>query len=247
MGGNVTFDRVRFSYPDSPLILNDFSMQIADGECVALVGRSGSGKSTVASLLQRLYEPQSGVITVGQHNVRTLNIFHLREYVTVVNQNFFLFDATISEIISFGNTNLSTCEIERAAKAANVHDFVTSLPQGYDTMIGENASLLSSGQAQRLQIACALARSSGIIIFDECTSALDPSNQASVLDTIRHTKVGRTVVMITHKPSVMRMCDRIMVIHEGSIAEQGTYECLTEKAGIFTTLVNNGGGDAQAD
>lgn len=214
-------------------------MEIADGECVAIVGASGSGKSTIAALLQRLYEPDSGSISIGSYNIGATDITHLRDHVSVVSQNPNLFDASISDNISYGH-NLSPTDIRRAAKAANVHDFITSLPQGYNTMVGENAALISGGQAQRLQIARALARPSKILILDECTSALDPSNQAAVLETVRHAKIGRTTIMVTHKVPVMRMCDRILVIHEGKVAEQGTYEALMERKGVFATLASGG-------
>jgi len=240
--GRVVFDKVSFSYPERPdaPILKNVSMVLADGECVAVVGASGSGKSTVAALLQRLYEPDSGSISVGNNDIRATNVNHLREHVAVVSQNPNLFDATISENISYGNTALSAADIRRAAKAANVHDFIMSLPHGYHTMVGENASLISGGQAQRLQIARALARPSKILILDECTSALDPSNQAAVLETVRHAKVGRTTIMVTHKLPAMRMCDRILVIHDGEVAEHGTYEALMEKKGVFATLASGG-------
>lgn len=242
IAGHVTFDSVSFSYPERPdaPVLRNISLELADGECVAVVGASGSGKSTVAALLQRLYEPDSGSISVGAFDIRGTNVNHLRQHVSVVSQNPNLFDATISENISYGNTALSASDIRRAAKAANVHSFIMSLPQGYDTMVGDNASLISGGQAQRLQIARALARPSKILILDECTSALDPANQAAVMETVRHAKVGRTTIMVTHKLPVMRMCDRILVIHDGEVAEHGTYETLMEKRGVFATLASAG-------
>lgn len=240
--GHVTFDHVGFSYPERPdaPVLKNVSLEIADSECVAIVGASGSGKSTIAALLQRLYEPDSGSIFIGSNEIRSTDITHLREHVAVVSQNPNLFDATVAENISYGNSSLTDSDIRRAAKAANVHDFIMSLPQGYATMVGENASLISGGQAQRLQIARALARPSKILILDECTSALDPSNQAAVLETVRHAKVGRTTIMVTHKLPVMRMCDRILVIHNGEVAEHGTYETLMEKKGVFATLASGG-------
>jgi ATP-binding cassette, subfamily B (MDR/TAP), member 1 len=225
--------------PDVP-VLKNISVKLTRGECIAIVGASGSGKSTVAALLQRLYEPSAGTISVGETDIRSVEIHHLREHVAVVSQNPNLFDATVSENIRYGNKNITETDVRRAAKAAHVHDFIMSLPHGYDTMVGENASLISGGQAQRLQIARALARPSKILILDECTSALDPANQAAVLETMRHAKVGRTTVMVTHKLAAMQMCDRILVIHEGVVAEEGTYEALMERKGVFFKLANGG-------
>ncbi|KAJ7675480.1 P-loop containing nucleoside triphosphate hydrolase protein [Mycena rosella] len=239
LDGSITFHNVGFSYPgrvDAP-VLQDINMEIQVGECVAIVGASGSGKSTLAALLQRLYEPTFGAISIGLDNLRSTDIVHLRQHVSIVSQQPTLFDATISENISYGSDSLSHADVRRAAEAANVHDFIMTLPQGYETTVGENASLISGGQAQRLQIARALARPSKILILDECTSALDDGNQAAVLDTLRHAKVGRTTVMITHKVPVMMMCDRILVVHEGRIAEEGTYEELIRRRGVFAALV----------
>jgi len=173
ISGHVTLDNVYFSYPErrDASILKNISLEIADGECVAVVGASDSGKSTIAALLQRLYELDSGSISIGGFDIRSTDVTHLREHVAIVGQNPNLLDATISDNISYGNTILSASDIRRAAKAANVHSFIMSLPQGYDTMVGENASLISGGQAQRIQIARALARPSKIFILDECTSA----------------------------------------------------------------------------
>ncbi|KAJ7097851.1 P-loop containing nucleoside triphosphate hydrolase protein [Mycena belliarum] len=242
LDGNITFQNVQFAYPERAEVpvLKSINLEIRDSECVAIVGASGSGKSTIAALLQRLYEPQGGKIFVGLHELRSTNVAHLRHNVSVVSQNPNLFDATITENISYGNVDLTFADVRRAAEAANVHDFIMSLPHGYDTLVGENAALISGGQAQRLQIARALARPSKILILDECTSALDPANQAVVLETIRHAKIGRTTVMVTHKLPVMQMCDRILVVHEGRIAEQGTYEQLMQRKGIFAQLASGG-------
>jgi ATP-binding cassette, subfamily B (MDR/TAP), member 1 len=221
-------------------VLTDISLEIKENECVAIVGASGSGKSTIASLLQRLYEPTSGSIHLGVFNLNELDVHYLRDHVAVVSQQPNLFDATIAENIAYGSNSLSDDDIEAAARAANVHDFILSLPKGYHTMVGENAALISGGQAQRLQIARALARRSSILILDECTSALDATNQAAVIETIRRAKVGRTTLMVTHKPQVMQMCDRIVLVSDGAIAEQGTYQQLIEKRGLFAQLASGG-------
>ncbi|KAJ7749063.1 P-loop containing nucleoside triphosphate hydrolase protein [Mycena maculata] len=242
LDGPITFHDVGFSYPGraGAPVLQNINMEIQPGECVAIVGASGSGKSTIAALLQRLYEPSYGAVSIGLDTLRSTDVVHLRQHVSIVSQQPTLFDATISENISYGSDTLSSDDVQRAAQAANVHEFIMTLPQGYDTLVGENASLISGGQAQRLQIARALARPSKILILDECTSALDDANQAVVLDTIRQAKLGRTTVMITHKIPVMMMCDRILVVHEGRIAEQGSYDELMRRSGVFSALVNGG-------
>ncbi|KAI0827383.1 P-loop containing nucleoside triphosphate hydrolase protein [Trametes gibbosa] len=242
IAGAVSFNNVSFSYPERPdvPVLKDLSVEIAENECVAIVGSSGSGKSTMAALLQRLYEPASGCISVGPHALRSTEVHHLRDHVSVVSQQPNLFDASIAENIAYGNKTLSLADIQRAAQAANVHDFIESLPKGYETAVGENAALISGGQAQRLQIARALARPARILILDECTSALDAANQAAVMETLRHARVGRTTVVVTHKLQMMRMCDRIVVLHDGVVAEQGTYEQLMERRGVFAQLASGG-------
>ena len=243
IAGDLVLQNVSFTYPAKPdtMVLENFSMKVAEGECVALVGASGCGKSTVAALLQRLYEPTSGTITVGAHELQWTDVHHLRNHVAVVNQTPNLFDGTIRENIAYGHLGeLTNDDVVRAARGANVHEFVMSLPQGYDTLVGENAALISGGQAQRLQIARALARPSKILILDECTSALDGANQAAVIETIRGAKVGRTTVMVTHKVEVMRMCDRIVVIEDGKVVEEGRYEELVERKGPFAKLASGG-------
>ena len=242
LSGPVSFTNVSFSYPERPEVpvLKNLFVEIKENECVAIVGSSGSGKSTMAALLQRLYEPDTGCVAIGPHILRSTDIHHLRDHVSVVSQQPNLFDASIAENIAYGNKSLMPEDIRRAAKAANVHDFVESLPKGYDTLVGENASLISGGQAQRLQIARALARPARILILDECTSALDSANQTAVMETLRHAKVGRTTLVVTHKLAMMRMCDRILVVHNGTIAEQGSYEELMDRRSVFAQLANGG-------
>ncbi|KAI9464106.1 P-loop containing nucleoside triphosphate hydrolase protein [Lactarius psammicola] len=242
IAGTISFNKVSFSYPERPdvPILRNLSLDIREGESVAIVGSSGSGKSTLAYLLQRLYEPTAGTITVGPWSLHGMDTRHLRNHIAVVSQNPHLFDATVSENIAYGTDGLPQSDIQRAALVANVHDFVEGLPQGYDTLVGENAALISGGQAQRLQIARALVRPANVLILDECTSALDGANQAAVLATVLDAKAGRTTIMITHKLPVMRMCDRILVVHEGKIAEQGTYEQLIARKGVFAQLASGG-------
>ncbi len=186
ISGQVTFQKVTFAYPTRPdvPILRGLDLQLKAGECVAIVGPSGSGKSTIAALLQRLYEPSSGQITLDRYKLAQGDIRWLRDHIAIVSQTANLFDGTVEENIAYGSADVPVGEVERAARAANVHDFIMSLPNGYQTNLGENASLISGGQAQRLQIARALVKRSSIMILDECTSALDPENQQAILDTI---------------------------------------------------------------
>lgn len=237
--GSIKFNKVAFNYPTRPnaKVLQDISFEVKKGECVCLVGPSGSGKSTISALLQRLYEPLSGRIQLDNYDLGQSDVTWLREHVAVVSQHANLFDASVAENIAYGSTTVSLEEIQRAAKAASVHDFIMSLPQGYDTNLGENASLISGGQAQRLQIARALVRQASILILDECTSALDPENQRAVLDTIMRVKQDRTTIFITHKADVMKRCDRVLCLSEGRIAEDGSYAQLMGRRGMFSKLM----------
>lgn len=240
--GRVTFRNVTFAYPERPdvPVLKDVSLEFKEGQSVAIVGSSGSGKSTIAALLQRLYEPTEGTILVGKTNIAATDVTWLREHVSVVSQKPHLFDTTIHQNIAYGASEFPFAQVRRAAKAANVHEFVMSLPNNYNTCVGENASLISGGQAQRLQIARALVRPCNILVLDECTSALDSANQAVVMETIQRVKIGRTTVLITHKLPLMRMCDHIVVMHEGAVVEQGTYDALMDARGAFFSLANAG-------
>jgi ATP-binding cassette, subfamily B (MDR/TAP), member 1 len=240
--GNLTFTNVAFAYPERPdvSILKDFNLEIRDGECIALVGTSGSGKSTVAALMQRLYEPQQGSICIGIHDLRLTSAQYLRRHIAVVNQNPHLFDASVSANIMYGDRTMSEIDVRKAARAANAHDFIMQLPQGYETPVGENASLISGGQAQRLQIARAFARPSKFLILDECTSALDSENQNAVLDAISNSRGSRTVIMVTHKVPIMQKCDRIVLVDQGHVAEQGTFDELMNNKGLFASLASGG-------
>ncbi|GLB39497.1 putative P-loop containing nucleoside triphosphate hydrolase protein [Lyophyllum shimeji] len=244
----ITFSNVQFTYPSRPdvPVLRNINLTIHPGESVAIVGASGSGKSTIAALLQRLYEPDAGCITLGGARLGDIEATHLRDHVAVVSQHPHLFDASIAENIRYGagSDKVSDVDIRKAAKAANVHQFVMGLPHGYDTLVGENAGLVSGGQAQRLQIARALVRPAEVLVLDECTSALDPENQRAVLDAIQRMKAeggaGRTTVMVTHKVEVMKMCDRVVVLADGEVKEEGRFEELVRRKGVFATLAGAG-------
>lgn len=243
LGGDLVLKDVEFTYPDrvDEPVLKGLSMTVKQGDCVALVGTSGCGKSTVAALLQRLYEPTSGSISLSNVQLCNTDVHHLREHVAVVSQQPHLFDASVKENIAYGRMkSMVDADVERAARAANIHEFVMSLPQGYDTPVGEDGSHLSGGQAQRIQIARALARPSKVLVLDECTSALDGTNQAAVLETVKSAKQGRTTVMITHQVPVMKMCDRIVVLQDGVVVEEGTWDELVDRRGVFAKLASGG-------
>jgi ATP-binding cassette subfamily B (MDR/TAP) protein 1 len=247
------------------------SFRLRPGECVAIVGPSGSGKSTIAALLQRLYEPchspigapVSRITLDNSCDLSSTDVKWLRQHIAVVSQTANLFDASVSDNIAYGS-DVPVEEIHRAAKAANIHDFILSLPEGYDTNLGENASLISGGQAQRLQIARALVRQSQILILDEATSALDVENQRAILDTIvkiKEVSAGdiacvdsrsqlekicmlieqtRTTIFITHSVEAMKRCDRIICLDNGVVAEDGSYEQLVRRNGVFAQLMKMG-------
>lgn len=238
---HVVFHDVHFAYPERPdvPVLAGVSFDVRD-ECVAIVGASGSGKSTLAALLQRFYEPDQGMVSAGCNDVRSIQVNYLRDCIGVVSQDPHLFDASVRDNIAYGNQALSDEDVERAATAANLHDFVKELPNGYSTLVGENAALISGGQAQRIAIARALARPSNILILDECTSALDAQTQVGVLDTIRGAKAGRATFIVTHKLPVMQMCDRILVMENGRVVEQGSYASLIRQHGVFASLASSG-------
>ena len=241
--GPIRFHDVSFAYPSRPevTVLRNLSLKIKPNESIAIVGASGSGKSTIAALLQRLYEPTSGFISVNNHRLQNADVVWLREHMAVVSQQPYLFDASIEDNIGYGGSSIIPHgDIERAAKEANIHDFILSLPEGYDTFVGENASLISGGQAQRISIARALVRMANILILDECTSALDAENQREVMNTIQKAKDGRTTLIVTHKLPIMLMADRIIVVEDGGIAEEGKYEDLMKKRGVFYKLATAG-------
>lgn len=198
--------------------------------------------------MQRLYEPTSGRLLLDGRELSRIDVEYLRNNIGVVSQIPVLFSMSIRDNITYGSRGswdasgvVSQEEVEAAARLANLHDFITSLPDGYDTHLGEKAGLISGGQAQRLQIARALLRDRSVLILDECTSALDPGNQAAVLDTIMAVKEGRTTVMVTHKLAAMKRCDRLLVVEHGRIVEEGTFDELVSKTGgPFSTLAKAG-------
>ncbi|XP_053570110.1 ATP-binding cassette sub-family B member 5 [Bombina bombina] len=236
--GNVEFKNVCFSYPSRPnvQVLKGLNLKIKAGQTVALVGQSGCGKSTTVQLLQRLYDPEEGMIAVDDQDIRSLNVRHYREFIGVVSQEPILFGTTISHNIKYGRDNVTDEEIEKAAKEANAYDFIMTLPDKFETLVGERGAQLSGGQKQRIAIARALVRNPKILLLDEATSALDTESESVVQAALDKASKGRTTIVIAHRLSTVWAADVIVVIENGAVAEQGTHAELMEKNGIYHTL-----------
>eukprot|EP00731_Ephydatia_muelleri_P002337 Em0001g2337a len=235
----VEFKDVQFSYPTRPEveILKGFNLKVPVGKTVALVGPSGCGKSTVIQLLQRFYDPSGGEVCVGGRNIRTLNLKWLRRHIGLVSQEPVLFDTTIAENIRFGRQDATLSDIEKAAREANVHDFIASLPNGYNTLVGERGVQLSGGQKQRVAIARALVRDPKLLLLDEATSALDTESESVVQEALDKARSGRTTIVIAHRLSTIQNADLIIAIEEGQVAEMGTHAELIQQKGLYFNLV----------
>jgi ATP-binding cassette, subfamily B, bacterial MsbA len=235
--GRIELDHVRFRYPTANTdALHDFSLQIEPGKTYALVGASGAGKSTILSLLLRLYDPTTGVVRIDGHDLRTLTQKSLREQIGLVTQETFLFHDTIFKNIQFGRLGASDEEVYAAARTAFAHDFIVAQPDGYETVIGDKGCLLSGGQQQRLAIARALLKNAPILLLDEATSALDSESEKQIQTALERLSAGRTVIAIAHRLSTILSADQIVVMAHGRIIETGTHAELLEKSGQYRRL-----------
>ncbi|KAG2316364.1 hypothetical protein Bca52824_019486 [Brassica carinata] len=237
--GNIEFKDVTFSYPSRPdvIIFRNFSIFFPSGKTVAVVGGSGSGKSTVVSLIERFYDPNNGKILLDGVEIKTLQLKFLREQIGLVNQEPALFATTILENILYGKPDATMEEVEAAASAANAHSFITLLPKGYDTQVGERGVQLSGGQKQRIAIARAMLKDPKILLLDEATSALDASSESIVQEALDRVMVGRTTVVVAHRLCTIRNVDSIAVIQQGQVVETGTHEELIAKSGAYASLI----------
>ncbi|HWX28403.1 MAG TPA: ABC transporter ATP-binding protein [Steroidobacteraceae bacterium] len=237
--GDITFRNVSFRYgDDSPLVLKTLSLEIRPGEFIALVGASGVGKTTLCSLIPRFYDATEGDILIDGRNVREIRPQSLRQNIGIVQQDIYLFAGTVAENLRYGKPDASPDEIIEAAKLAHVHDFITALPNAYDTEIGERGVRLSGGQKQRLSIARVFLKNPPILIFDEATSALDNESERSVQQSLHRLARGRTTLVIAHRLSTVKNAGRIVVLTEDGIAEEGTHAELVNSGGAYARLYN---------
>lgn len=240
--GNIEFRNVVFSYPSRPdvQILRNLNITVSAGQTVALVGSSGNGKSTCLHLLQRFYDPDAGQVLIDGCDIRHLNISLLRSNLSLVGQEPVLFSTSIVENIRYGKPDASDEEIIAAAQDAGAHDFISRLPQGYKTLVGEKGCQMSGGQKQRIAIARALIHNPRILILDEATSALDYQSEKYVQQTLDNLSKGRTTFVVSHRLSAIRNADRILYIDKGEVLEEGTHNDLLELKGRYYEMVTAG-------
>ncbi|MEH2242608.1 ABC transporter ATP-binding protein [Nostoc sp.] len=234
--GEVQFKNVYFSYKDRFPVIKNLSLDIPAGKTIAIVGSTGSGKSTLVKLLLRFYEVQTGSITLDGIDLQSLNLQDLRRCIGLVSQDVFLFHGTIAENIAYGSFETTEQEIITAAKVAEAHEFIINLPQGYETIVGERGQKLSGGQRQRIAIARAVLKNPPILILDEATSAVDNETEAAIQRSLERITVDRTTIAIAHRLSTIRNADCIYVMEHGKLVESGTHEQLLEKDGIYSSL-----------
>lgn len=235
--GEISFENIRFQYlPDAPPAIRDFSYRIQPGTTVGLVGRSGSGKTTVTKLMQGLYPLQQGVIKYDGIDLREIDRAHLRSHIGVVLQDNYFFHGTIRENLTLTKKDATMEEVIYAARVAGAEEFIQNLPRGYDSMLEENASNLSGGQRQRLAIARALLPNPRILIFDEATSALDPESETLIRRNLKQIAHNRTVFIISHRLSILCRADDIVVLEKGAILEHGTHRQLVAAGGLYANF-----------
>ena len=221
--GRVEFRGVHFGYEEDKPVIEDLNFVVEPGEMIGLAGHSGAGRSTLINLICRFYEPQEGAILIDGHNTRQVNLQSLREQIGVVLQDPFLFNGTVAENIAYGHPEASLEQIVAAAKAANAHDFIMNMPDGYDTLVGERGIRVSGGERQRLSIARAILRDPRILILDEATSNVDTQTEAQIQEALERLVQGRTTFAIAHRLSTLKNAHRLLILDKGKLAEIGTH------------------------
>ena len=243
--GDVEFDAVRFGYVPGEPVLDGFTLRVAPGETVALVGASGSGKSTVSLLVPRFYDVGDGAVRIDGTDVRDVTLDSLRRQVGVVFEESFLFSDTVASNIAYGRPDAMPAEIEAAARAAEAHGFISALPDGYATVVGERGMSLSGGQRQRVSLARALLSDPRVLILDDATSSIDSATEEEIHATLRRVMAGRTTILIAHRRSTLRLATRIVVVDHGRVVDEGTHEDLLERSPLYRNLL--GPGDERAE
>lgn len=236
--GKIEFKNVAFKYSEGKFVLSNINLTIMPGETMALVGPSGGGKTTLCQLIPRFYEVSDGEILVDGINIKDIKIKSLRENIGLVQQDIFLFTGTIKENILYGKPDAEDAEVVRAAKDANIHDFIISLPEGYESYIGEKGIKLSGGQKQRISLARAFLKNPAILILDEATSALDSEAEIIIQQALEKLTVGRTVLVIAHRLSTIKNANQIVVLTDEGIKEKGNHNELIARDGLYTKLYN---------
>jgi ATP-binding cassette subfamily B protein len=236
--GDIRFNNVSFSYDKHKSVLDGINLEMKAGETVAFVGPSGAGKTTICSLIPRFYDVNSGSITIDGMDIRDLTKKSLRSQIGIVQQDVFLFTGTLKENIAYGMLGATDEQIAEAAKKAHLEDFIASLPFGYETQIGERGLKLSGGQKQRIAIARMFLKNPPILILDEATSALDTETEQIIQTALTELAVDRTTLVIAHRLATIRNADRVVVVTEDGIAEEGTHDELIKQGGIFASLHN---------
>ena len=234
--GEIEFDRVCFSDDADTPALRDVSFRVEPGQVVAIVGPSGAGKSTIVSLIPRFFDPASGQVKIDGTDIREFTLKSLRDQIGFVLQDTLLFRATIWENIAYGRLDAPPEETLRAAELANAHDFITRMPHGYATMVGERGVTLSGGQRQRIAIARAIVRDAPILILDEPTAGLDAASEHAVLEVLQRLMEGRTCIVIAHHLSTVRRADTILVVNNAQVVERGTHDALLATGGLYAEL-----------
>lgn len=234
--GNISFENVSFDYINGEHVLNDISFTVKKGEMIALVGPTGVGKTTIVSLLERFYDPLAGRVCIDGHDIKDVTLQSLRKNISLVLQDVFLFNGTIEENIAYGVENCTREEVIAAAKAASADEFISKMPKGYDTMVGERGVRLSGGQKQRIAIARAVLRNTPILVLDEATSSVDTETEANIQSAIENLAGSRTIIVIAHRLSTVMRADNIVVLEKGKIVEEGSHTELFEKNGLYAKM-----------